>query len=130
MFGDANGDKLVVGKGSRCGLEGAVFARVRSCFGILVLIDNPWLDLVCESSRLGNRNDRIFVCPSSQANNAFVSSSVVMSFKNVRLLSPNAEWWERKEKLKEGRVREIKLDMRSSARVNDAVNSAFFCWMS
>ena len=45
-FGDANGDKLVVGKGTWCGLEGAVFARMRSCLGILVLIDNPWLGLV------------------------------------------------------------------------------------
>lgn len=94
---------------------------------MLVLIDNPGLGLVCESSTLGNRKETIFVCPSSQANNAFVSSSVVVSFKNVRLRSPNAEWWERKEKLKEGRVREIKLDMRSNARVNDAVNRASFC---
>lgn len=50
--------------------------------------------------------------------------------KKVNLLRPKAVCWARRERSKAGSVREVRLDIRSRARVKVAVSSASLCWMT
>jgi len=97
---------------------------------MLVLTDSGVGESSGVSSRLGSLRDVMFVCPSSQLNSALVSASVVVVCKKVKLLRPKAVCWARRERSKAGSVREVRLDIRSRARVKVAVSNASLCWMT